>query len=33
MQADLDKERKAMRKFWAKREQQILGSSSSTAGM
>jgi hypothetical protein len=33
MQADLDKERKAMQKSWAKREQQILGIASATAGM
>ena len=33
MQTDLDKERKAMQKSWAKREQQILGIASATAGM
>ncbi len=33
MQADLDKERKAMQKAWAKREQQIRGVIDATAGM
>lgn len=33
MQADLEKERKAMTKAWAKREQQIRGVIESTAGM
>jgi len=33
MQADLDKERKAMQKAWAKREQQILGIAAATSGM
>jgi hypothetical protein len=33
MQADLDRERKAMQKSWAKREQQILGIASATSGM
>jgi uncharacterized protein DUF2130 len=33
MQADLDRERKAMRRLWAKREAQIYGVIESTAGM
>jgi len=33
MQTDLDKERKAMQKAWAKREQQIRGVIDATAGM
>jgi len=33
MQADLDKERKAMTRLWAKREEQIRGVIESTAGM
>jgi hypothetical protein len=33
MQADLEKERKAMQKAWAKREQQIRGVIDATAGM
>lgn len=33
MQADLDKERKAMTRSWAKREEQIRGVIESTAGM
>ena len=33
MQADLEKERKAIRKSWAKREQQIRGVIDATAGM
>jgi len=33
MQADLEKERKAMQKSWAKREQQIRGVIDATAGM
>jgi hypothetical protein len=33
MQADLDRERKAMQKSWAKREQQILGIASATSNM
>ena len=33
MQADLEKERRAMQKFWAKREQQIQGIIQATSGM
>ena len=33
MQEDLDKERKAMTRLWAKREAQIRGVIESTAGM
>jgi hypothetical protein len=33
MQSDLDKERKAMVRMWAKREAQIRGVIESTAGM
>ena len=33
MQADLDRERKAMTRLWAKRETQILGVIESTVGM
>ena len=33
MQADLDKERKAMTRLWAKREMQIQGVIESTVGM
>jgi hypothetical protein len=33
MQADLDKERKATTRLWAKREEQIRGVIESTAGM
>jgi hypothetical protein len=33
MRADLDKERKAMTKLWAKREMQITGVIEATAGM
>jgi hypothetical protein len=33
MQADLDRERKAMMRLWAKREEQIRGVVESTAGL
>ena len=33
MQADLDRERKAMQRLWAKREQQLRVMSGATAGM
>jgi hypothetical protein len=33
MQADLDRERKAMSRLWAKREEQIRGVVESTAGL
>jgi hypothetical protein len=33
MQADLDRERKTMRRLWAKREEQIRGVVESTAGL
>jgi hypothetical protein len=33
MRLDLDKERKAMTRLWAKREEQLLGVIASTAGM